>query len=69
MADELKRLTVMKLEYIQSSLQTNSLEVIEILEEVELTFEALHTLDSNVRIPQDIFRDLLTAKRMLEKNI
>jgi hypothetical protein len=58
----------MNLEYIQSSLQT-SLEVIEILEEVELTFEALHTLDSNVRIPQDIFRDLLTAKRMLEKNI
>ena len=49
-SDELKRLTVTKLEYIHSSLQNNSLEVNEILEEVELTFEALHPLDSNVRL-------------------
>ena len=64
-SDELKRLTVKKLEYIHSSLQNNSLEV----EEVELTFEALHALDSNVRLPEDIFRDLLTAKRILEKTV
>jgi hypothetical protein len=50
-ADELKRLTVIKLEYIQSFLQNNSLEVNEILEELERTFEALHVLDSNVRTP------------------
>ena len=49
-SDELKRLTVTKLEYIHSSLQNNSLEVNEILEELELTFEALHPLDSNVRL-------------------
>ena len=54
-AVELKRLTVRKLEYICSSLQNNSLDVNEILEEVELAFEALHALDSNVRIPQDFF--------------
>ncbi|CAB4045440.1 Hypothetical predicted protein, partial [Paramuricea clavata] len=46
-ADELKRLTVIKLEYIHSSLQNNSLQVNEILEELELIFEALHVLDSN----------------------
>ena len=68
-SDELKRLTVTKLEYIHSSLQNNSLEVNEILEEVELTFEALHALDSNVRLPEDIFRDLLTAKSILEKSV
>ena len=66
-ADELKRLTVIKPEHIHSSLQNNSLEVNEILQELELTFEALHPLDSNVRIPQDIFCDLPTAKRILEK--
>lgn len=68
-AEELKRLTVIKLEHIHFYLQNKTLEVNEILEEVELAFEALHTLDSNVRIPQDIFRDLLTAKRILEKNV
>ena len=68
-SDELKRLTVTKREYIHSSLQNNSLEVNEILEEVELTFEALHASDSNVRLPEDIFRDLLTAKRILEKGV
>ena len=67
-SDELE-ITVTKLEYIHSSLQNNSLEVHEILEEVELTFEALHALDSNVRLPEDIFRDLLTAKSILEKSV
>ena len=65
-ADELKRLTVSKLEYICSSLENNSLDVNEILEEVELAFEALHALDSNVRIPQHFFCDLLTAKGILQ---
>ena len=41
----------------------------EILEEVELSFEALHALDSNVRKPQYIFCDLLTAKRILQNNV
>ena len=66
-ADELKSLSIRL--NICSSLQNNSLDLTEILEEVELAFEALHALDSNVRIPLDIFCDLFTAKRIQQNNV
>ena len=52
---------------VYSTLMTNnSPDVDDILEEVELVFEALNSIDSVVRLSEDIFRDFLSAKRLLE---
>lgn len=65
--DELRRLTVARIEDVYSRLVNNdSLNVDDVLDDIEQIFEALYSLDSVVRLSEDIFRDILAAKRILE---
>lgn len=65
--DALRRLTAARIEDVYSCLVNNdSVDVDDVLEDIEQIFEALYSLDSVVRLSEDIFRDILAAKRILE---
>ena len=64
--EELRRLTVARTESVYSALTNNSADIDDVLEEVEQILKALNTIDPVVRLSEDIFRDILSAKRMLE---
>ena len=64
--EELMRLTIARIDNVHSSLVSRSVEVDDILEDVERIFEALNILDSVLRLSEDIFRDILSAKKILE---
>ena len=64
--EELRRLTVARTESVYSALTNNSADIDDVLEEVEQILKVLNTIDSVVRLSEDIFRDILSAKRILE---
>lgn len=65
--DALRRLTVARIEDVYSRLVNNdSVDVDDVLEDIEHIFQAVYSLDSVVRLSDDIFRDILAAKRILE---
>ena len=64
--EELRGLIVLRIEGVCSALTNNSADVDDVLEEVEQIFEALNRIDSIVRLSEDIFRDILSAKKLLE---
>ena len=64
--EELRRLTVARTKSVYSALTNNSADIDDVLKEVEQILKALNTIDSVFRLSEDIFRDILSAKRMLE---
>lgn len=70
MAEELRRLTIVRIDNVYSTLSNDSgilgVDIDDVLEDVEQIFEALYILDSVVRLSEDIFCDILSAKKILE---
>ena len=52
--EELRRLTVARTESVYSALTNNSADIDDVLEEVEQILKALNTIDSVVRLSEDI---------------
>ena len=64
--EELRRLTVERIDHVYSTLMNNAVDINDVLEDVEQIFEALYVIDSVVGLSEDIFRDILSAKGILE---
>ena len=68
--DDLRKLVIEKIEDVCSSLLHPSeiLDVEDVLEKIDQIVEAVHCLDSSIRLPEDIYRDISTAKKIIEKS-